>query len=74
MIGKCAKHVSEDDAYNHIFGYFVANDVSARDYQVHSQTMMMCKSFDTHGPIGPWIVTADGTLAIEAPAQLMAAR
>ena len=59
VIGKRAKNVSEDDAYSHIFGYFVANDVSARDYQVHSQTMMMGKSFDTHGPIGPWIVTAD---------------
>ena len=59
VIGKRAKNVSEDDAYSHIFGYFVANDVSARDYQFHSQTMMMGKSFDTHGPIGPWIVTAD---------------
>jgi 2-keto-4-pentenoate hydratase/2-oxohepta-3-ene-1,7-dioic acid hydratase in catechol pathway len=59
VIGKRAKHVSEDDAYSHIFGYLVANDVSARDYQFHSQTMMMGKSFDTHGPIGPWIVTAD---------------
>ena len=59
VIGKRAKNVLEDDAYSHIFGYFVANDVSARDYQFHSQTMMMGKSFDTHGPIGPWIVTAD---------------
>ena len=59
VIGKRAKNVSEEDAYSHIFGYFVANDVSARDYQFHSQTMMMGKSFDTHGPIGPWIVTAD---------------
>jgi 2-keto-4-pentenoate hydratase/2-oxohepta-3-ene-1,7-dioic acid hydratase in catechol pathway len=42
-----------------VFGYFVANDVSARDWQFHSQTFTMGKSFDTHGPIGPWIVTAD---------------
>ena len=59
VIGKRAKDVSEADALDHIFGYFVANDVSARDYQFHSQTMTMGKSFDTHGPIGPWIVTAD---------------
>ena len=59
VIGTSAKNVSETDALNHVFGYFVANDVSARDYQFHSQTMMMGKSFDTHGPIGPWIVTAD---------------
>ena len=59
VIGTTAKDVTEADALHHVFGYFVANDVSARDYQFHSQTMMMGKSFDTHGPIGPWIVTAD---------------
>ncbi|ATE65487.1 fumarylacetoacetate hydrolase family protein [Rhizorhabdus dicambivorans] len=59
VIGKPAKKVSEADAKNHIFGYFVANDVSARDWQFHSSTFTMGKSFDTHGPIGPWIVTAD---------------
>ena len=42
-----------------VFGYLVANDVSARDWQKHSPTFTMGKSFDTHGPIGPWIVTAD---------------
>jgi 2-keto-4-pentenoate hydratase/2-oxohepta-3-ene-1,7-dioic acid hydratase in catechol pathway len=42
-----------------VFGYFVANDVSARDWQFHSPTFTVGKSFDTHGPIGPWIVTAD---------------
>jgi 2-keto-4-pentenoate hydratase/2-oxohepta-3-ene-1,7-dioic acid hydratase in catechol pathway len=59
VIGKRAKNVAEADALGYIFGYFVANDVSARDFQFHSQTMTMGKSFDTHGPIGPWIVTAD---------------
>jgi 2-keto-4-pentenoate hydratase/2-oxohepta-3-ene-1,7-dioic acid hydratase in catechol pathway len=59
VIGKAAKGVSEADARSHIFGYFVANDVSARDWQFHSATFTMGKSFDTHGPIGPWIVTAD---------------
>lgn len=59
VIGKAAKRVSEADAPAHVFGYFVANDVSARDWQFHSPTFTMGKSFDTHGPIGPWIVTAD---------------
>lgn len=59
VIGKTAKGVSEADARSHVFGYFVANDVSARDWQFHTPTFTMGKSFDTHGPIGPWIVTAD---------------
>ena len=59
VIGKLAKGVSEADAKNHVFGYTVANDVSARDWQMHTPTFTMGKSFDTHGPIGPWIVTAD---------------
>ena len=59
VIGKAAKRVSRDQAKDHVFGYMVANDVSARDWQKHSPTFTVGKSFDTHGPIGPWIVTAD---------------
>ena len=59
VIGSPAKGVSAKDAQRHVFGYVVANDVSARDWQRHSPTFTMGKSFDTHGPIGPWIVTAD---------------
>jgi 2-keto-4-pentenoate hydratase/2-oxohepta-3-ene-1,7-dioic acid hydratase in catechol pathway len=59
VIGRRAKTVRAEDALDYIFGYFVANDVSARDWQFHSPTFTMGKSFDTHGPIGPWIVTAD---------------
>ena len=59
VIGKSAKKVSIADAKAYVFGYFVLNDVSARDWQFHSNTMTMGKSFDTHGPMGPWIVTAD---------------
>ena len=59
VIGQPAKGVGEADALAHVFGYFVANDVSARDWQFHTPTFTMGKSFDTHGPIGPWIVTAD---------------
>ena len=59
VIGQPAKRVSEARARDHVFGYFVVDDVSARDWQFHSPTFTMGKSFDTHGPIGPWIVTAD---------------
>ena len=59
VIGKGGKYISEADAPNHVFGYFVANDVTARDWQFHTPTFTIGKSFDTHGPIGPWIVTAD---------------
>ncbi len=59
VIGTAAKGVTAADALAHVFGYFVANDVSARDWQFHTPTFTMGKSFDTHGPIGPWIVTAD---------------
>ncbi len=59
VIGRVAKGVSEADARSHVFGYTVMNDVSARDWQRHSPTFTVGKSFDTHGPLGPWIVTAD---------------
>ncbi|WP_242140950.1 fumarylacetoacetate hydrolase family protein [Sphingomonas sp. TREG-RG-20F-R18-01] len=59
VIGKSAKRVSREQAKDHVFGYMVCNDVSARDWQRHSPTFTIGKSFDTHGPIGPWIVTAD---------------
>ena len=59
VIGRPAKSVGEAAAMDHVFGYLVVNDVSARDWQFHTMTFTMGKSFDTHGPIGPWIVTAD---------------
>ena len=59
VIGRTAKGVSKEDAKEYVFGYTVCNDVSARDWQKHSPTFTVGKSFDTHGPIGPWIVTAD---------------
>jgi 2-keto-4-pentenoate hydratase/2-oxohepta-3-ene-1,7-dioic acid hydratase in catechol pathway len=59
VIGKHARHVPAARALEHVAGYMIGNDVSVRDWQVHSRTMMMGKSFDTHGPIGPWLVTRD---------------
>ncbi|MEE2891728.1 MAG: fumarylacetoacetate hydrolase family protein [Pseudomonadota bacterium] len=59
VIGLRARHVPADRAEEVIFGYTCGNDVSVRDWQIRSQTMTMGKSFVTHGPIGPWIVSAD---------------
>ena len=59
VIGQPAKGVRAADAPRHVIGYTIVNDVSARDWQMHTPTFTMGKSFDTHGPIGPWIVTAD---------------
>jgi 2-keto-4-pentenoate hydratase/2-oxohepta-3-ene-1,7-dioic acid hydratase in catechol pathway len=59
VIGKRCRHVAASDAKEVIGGYFIANDVTARDWQFASPTFTLGKSFDTHGPIGPWIVTPD---------------
>jgi 2-keto-4-pentenoate hydratase/2-oxohepta-3-ene-1,7-dioic acid hydratase in catechol pathway len=59
VIGTRCRYVSLEDAPKVIGGYFVANDVTARDWQFKSPTFTLGKSFDSHGPIGPWITTAD---------------
>jgi 2-keto-4-pentenoate hydratase/2-oxohepta-3-ene-1,7-dioic acid hydratase in catechol pathway len=59
VIGKRCRHVSRDNARSVIAGYVVCNDVTARDWQFRSPTFTLGKSFDTHGPIGPWITTDD---------------
>jgi 2-keto-4-pentenoate hydratase/2-oxohepta-3-ene-1,7-dioic acid hydratase in catechol pathway len=59
VIGKPGRHISREAARNHVFGYCVGNDVSVRDWQLQTPQWMLGKSFDTHGPIGPWITTAD---------------
>lgn len=68
VIGKTCRYVSEEDARGVVAGYFVANDLTARDWQFQSPTFTLGKSFDTHGPIGPWITTDD---EIEDPHDLM---
>jgi 2-keto-4-pentenoate hydratase/2-oxohepta-3-ene-1,7-dioic acid hydratase in catechol pathway len=59
VIGRRCRHVSRQDAPKAIAGYLVVNDVSVRDWQLRIPTWTMGKSFDTHGPIGPWIATPD---------------
>ncbi len=59
VIGRKCRHVSKERAHEVIAGFCIINDVSVRDYQRHAPTMTIGKSFDTHGPYGPWIVTPD---------------
>ena len=59
VIGQKCRHVSKDDADKFIAGYTVANDVSVRDWQMRVPTFTIGKSFDTHCPFGPAIVTKD---------------
>ncbi len=59
VIGKTAKRVSEADALNHIFGYTLINDVSARDLQFGDSQWTRGKSLDTFAPLGPFITTRD---------------
>lgn len=59
VIGRRCRHVTVEDAPSVVAGYTIVNDVSARDWQMRSPTMTLGKSFNTHGPFGPWIVTPD---------------
>jgi 2-keto-4-pentenoate hydratase/2-oxohepta-3-ene-1,7-dioic acid hydratase in catechol pathway len=59
VIGAGGRRISASDALNHVFGYTIVNDVSARDYQMVTSQWLMGKTFDTFAPMGPWIVTRD---------------
>ncbi len=59
VIGKTCRHVPAERASEVIAGYTICNDVSVRDWQIRVPTFTMGKSFDTHCPLGPWIVTTD---------------
>lgn len=60
VIGQGGRYIDEADAMAHVAGYAVMNDVSERDYQLNrSGTWDKGKGFDSFGPLGPWLVTAD---------------
>jgi 2-keto-4-pentenoate hydratase/2-oxohepta-3-ene-1,7-dioic acid hydratase in catechol pathway len=59
VIGKRCRHVPVERAHEVIAGYTCANDLSVRDWQGRARTMTLGKSFDTHGPLGPWLVTPE---------------
>mgnify|MGYP000432057131 FL=1 len=57
VMGQIAKNVTEADALNYVWGYTVANDVTARDLQFSDDQWARSKSFDSFCPLGPWIET-----------------
>ena len=60
VIGKEAKHISEDQSQDHILGYCLVNDVSEREWQIEKMGQWVKgKSHDTFGPTGPYLVTKD---------------
>ena len=59
VIGRRCRHVPRARAHEVIAGFLVVDDVSVRDWQMKAPTHTLGKSFDTHGPIGPWLVTPD---------------
>lgn len=59
VIGSTARRVSVDDAMNHVFGYTIVNDVTARDAQKSDRQWLRAKGADGFAPLGPVIVTAD---------------
>jgi 2-keto-4-pentenoate hydratase/2-oxohepta-3-ene-1,7-dioic acid hydratase in catechol pathway len=59
VIGKGGRDIRRDDAYSHVFGYTIINDVTARDRQRNHKQWFLGKALDTFCPMGPWIATAD---------------
>lgn len=59
VIGRDAKNVAKEDAYQYVFGYTILNDVSARNLQTRHKQFYFGKSLDGFTPMGPWIVTLD---------------
>jgi 2-keto-4-pentenoate hydratase/2-oxohepta-3-ene-1,7-dioic acid hydratase in catechol pathway len=59
VIGRSGRGISRDKAMDHVFGYTIINDVTARDWQQRHQQWFLGKSFDTFCPMGPVLVTAD---------------
>ena len=59
VIGKGGRNISEERALEHVAGYTLLNDVTARDFQFGDKQWFRGKSCDTFGPLGPWILTRD---------------
>lgn len=59
VIGRGGRGIRAADAMEHVWGYTIVNDVTARDWQGRHQQWLMGKSFDTFCPMGPWLVSAD---------------
>ncbi|HEU4823207.1 MAG TPA: fumarylacetoacetate hydrolase family protein [Nitrososphaeraceae archaeon] len=59
VMGKRCKNVAQEDALSYVAGYFIMNDISARDIQFVDKQYSRAKGFDTFGPCGPWLTTVD---------------
>jgi len=59
IIGDGGRDIAEADAWKHVAGYSVYNDVSVREWQFHAKQIASGKNFENTGPFGPWMVTAD---------------
>ncbi|MFC3052153.1 fumarylacetoacetate hydrolase family protein [Kordiimonas pumila] len=59
VIGKKCRYVKAENVTDVIAGYMICNDASIRDWQLRAPTAMIGKSFDTHGPTGPWVTSAN---------------
>jgi 2-keto-4-pentenoate hydratase/2-oxohepta-3-ene-1,7-dioic acid hydratase in catechol pathway len=59
VIGRGGRGISKADAYSHVCGYTIVNDVTARDLQGRHKQWFLAKSLDTFCPMGPWLATAD---------------
>lgn len=59
VIGRAGRDIPKAQAMDHVFGYTIANDVTARDIQARHKQWFLGKSLDSFCPLGPWIVTAD---------------
>jgi 2-keto-4-pentenoate hydratase/2-oxohepta-3-ene-1,7-dioic acid hydratase in catechol pathway len=59
IVGRGGRHISRENALDHVFGYTVFNDVSVRDYQRKTAQWTPGKNFDATGPVGPVVVTSD---------------
>lgn len=59
VIGKAARHVSEEDALDYVLGYVTSNDISVRDLQTRTSQWLLGKTLDNFLPVGPYLVTSD---------------
>ena len=59
IIGDGGRDIAEADAWKHVAGYSIYNDVSVREWQFHAKQIASGKNFESTGPFGPWMVTAD---------------
>jgi len=59
IIGKGGRGITKAQAFDHVFGYTIANDITGRDMQLKHRQWFLGKSLDTSCPLGPWIATAD---------------